>query len=80
MGALGNGLRATPKRLYAVVCEPDCGKTTYHNLIVYTLGPVYAKIAGVNVIQDRRNAMTSDTQLTPGLDRVVVPNSHHPHG
>ena len=31
MGALGNALRAVPKRLYAVVCEPDCGKTTYHN-------------------------------------------------
>ena len=67
MGALGNALRSNPKRLYAVVCEPDCGKTTYHNLIVNTLGPVYAKVAGVNVIQDRRNAMTSDTQLTPGL-------------
>ena len=67
MGALGNGIRTIPKRLYAVVCEPDCGKTTYHNLIVNTLGPVYAKTAGVNIIQDRRHAMTNDTQLTPGL-------------
>lgn len=67
MGSLGNGLRANPKRLYAVVCEPDCGQTTFHNLIVNTLGPEYAKTAGVNILQDRRTAMTNDTQLTPGL-------------
>ena len=67
MGALGNGLRATPRRLYAVVCKPNCGKTTFHNLIVNTLGPVYAKTAGANVLQDRRNAKTSDAQLTSGL-------------
>ena len=67
LGALGNAIRAVPKRLYAIVCEPDCGKTTYHNLLVNTLGRVYVRTAGVNVVQDRRNAMTSDTQLTPGL-------------
>lgn len=73
MGALGNAIRTVPKRLYAVVCEPDCGKTTYHNLIVNTLGPMYARVAGVNVVQDRRNTMTNDSQLTPGLTAWWAP-------
>ena len=73
LGALGNALRAVPKRLYAIVCEPDCAKTTYHNLLVNTLGRVYVRTAGANVVQDRRNAMTSDTQLTPGLTAWWTP-------
>ena len=67
LGALGNGLRAIPKRLYAVVCEPDCGKTTHLNLIVNTLGNHYAKVAAPHVIQQRKRNRTSETQLTPGL-------------
>ena len=66
LGALGNGLRAVPKRLYAVVCEPDCGKTTHLNLIVNTLGNHYAKVAAPHVIQQRKRR-ASETQLTPGL-------------
>ena len=67
LGALGNALRATPKRLYAVVCEPDCGKTTHLNLTVNTLGKHYAKVAAQNVIQQRKRERSSETQLTPGL-------------
>ena len=67
LGALGNGLRATPKRLYAVVCEPDCGKTTHLNLIVNTLGNHYARVAAPHVIQQRKRSRASETQLTPGL-------------
>ena len=73
LGALGNGLRAIPKRLYAVVCEPDCGKTTHLNLIVNTLGDHYAKVAAPHVIQQRKRSRTSETQLTPGLTAWWLP-------
>ena len=73
LGALGNALRAVPKRLYAVVCDPDCGKTTHMKLIVNTLGAGYAKVAAPNVIQERKRSRTSDTQLSPGLIAFWIP-------
>ena len=73
LGALGNGLRAIPKRLYAVVCEPDCGKTTHLKLIVNTLGDHYAKVAAPHVIQQRKRSRSSETQLTPGLTAWWLP-------
>ena len=61
---LGRGLRGPTKRLYAAVGEPNGGKSTLLNALVFTLGPYARKAArGVMSLHTR----TSDTQLSPGL-------------